>query len=446
MRGTRHSAGLFAAGAAALAGILFGFDTAVISGVATPMAEALGLGEAGKGLAVSAALWGTLVAAILSGAPGDRYGAHAMLRLVALAFIASAIGCALATGPAGFVAFRFVGGLAIGAASVLAPVYIAEISPAGRRGAMVGMFQVSIVTGILLAYLSNAAVAGIMAGPEAWRWKLAVMAVPGAVFLFAMLTLPPSPRWLAARGRTAEAEDAARRLDLGEWSAFAVAPAKTARLSWSRHRKPILLALAVATFNQLSGINAILYYLNDIFAAAGFDQSAADWQAVTIGATNLLATLAAMAMIDRVGRRTLLLTGSVGCAVALAGVALVYATTGAEWLLLPLLVVFIASFAFSQGAVIWVYLSEIFPTEVRARGQALGSATHWIWAAALSFGFPVVAARFDQSLPFWLFATAMAVQFVVVWRFFPETRGVALEDMDTAIASHHDEESGVGRH
>ena len=443
MERSRRGVSAGAVGAAALAGILFGFDTAVISGVATPMADALGLDETGKGAAVSAALWGTLVAAVASGPPGDRYGARAMLRLVAVLFIVSAVGCALAPDLWSFVLFRFVGGLAIGGASVLAPIYIAEISPAARRGAMVGMFQVSIVVGILLAYLSNAAVAARLAAPDAWRWKLAVMAVPGAVFLLAMLVLPPSPRWLAARGRVKEAEDAARKLDLGEWSAFAASTTERTALSWTRHRKPILLALAVASFNQLSGINAILYYLNDIFAAAGFDQSAADLQAVAIGVTNLLATLAAMAVIDRVGRRTLLLIGSVGCAAALAGVALVYSTTGAEWLLLPLLVLFIASFAFSQGAVIWVFLSEIFPTEVRARGQALGSATHWIWAAVLSFGFPVVAQRYDQALPFWLFAAAMIVQFFVVWRFFPETKGVALENMDAAIRSPQ-RESGFG--
>ena len=442
MEGRSRAARIGAVAAAALAGILFGFDTAVISGVATPMADALGLDETGKGIAVSAALWGTLVAAITSGAPGDRYGARTMLRLVAVAFIVSAVGCALATDLPTFGAARFVGGLAIGGASVLAPVYIAEISPAARRGAMVGMFQLSIVAGILLAYLSNAVLGALLATPYAWRWKLAVMAVPGAVFLLAMLVLPPSPRWLAARGRPDEALVAAARLDLGEWSALPGAPSAVG-LSWSRHRRPILLALAVATFNQLSGINAILYYLNDIFLAAGFDATTADLQAAAIGATNLLATLAAMAVIDRIGRRTLLLIGSVGTAVALAGVALVYPTAGAERLLLPLLVLFIAAFAFSQGAVIWVFLSEIFPTEVRARGQALGSATHWVWAAVLSFGFPVVAARYDPALPFRLFAGAMVVQFFVVWRWFPETKGVALENMDAAIASGH-RESGLG--
>lgn len=424
--------------AAALAGLLFGFDTAVISGVATPVSVAFALDETGKGVAVSAALFGTLVAALLAGIPGDRYGARAVLRWIGAAFVVSGIGCALAWDLASFTLFRFVGGLAIGGSSVLAPVFIAEISPAARRGALVGLFQISIVTGILAAYLSNAAV-GQLLGPDAWRWKLAVLVLPGAIFLAAMYRVPQSPRWLAARGRLDEARETARRLGLAEWAAverrIEGEAAGEGRLRWSRHRKPILLAFAIASFNQLSGINPILYYLNDIFAAAGFSTVSADLQAVAIGATNLVFTLVAMTIIDRVGRRTLLLVGAAGTALALAGVALVYSTPGHEGLLLPLLIVFIGFFALSQGAVIWVYLSEIFPTAVRARGQALGSATHWIWAAALSFGFPVVAATTGQALPFWFFAGACVIQLLVVWRFFPETQRVMLEDMDAALAA-----------
>lgn len=420
--------------AAALAGLLFGFDTAVISGVATPVAEAFQLGEAGKGFAVSAALFGTLVAALLAGIPGDRYGARAVLRWIGVAFLISAVGCAVAWDLASFAAFRFIGGLAIGGSSVLAPVFIAEVSPAARRGALVGLFQISIVSGILAAYLSNALVGQAIDGDAAWRWKLGVMVVPSVVFLAAMAVIPQSPRWLATRGRTDEARETAAKLGLADWDAIAgKIGAETGRLSWARHKKPILLAFAVASFNQLSGINPILYYLNDIFAAAGFSAVSADLQAVAIGATNLVATLAAMTIIDRVGRRTLLLVGAAGTAVALAGVATVYSTSGQEGLLLPLLIMFIAFFALSQGAVIWVYLSEIFPTAVRARGQALGSATHWIWAAGLSFGFPVVAGQLSQALPFWFFAAATVAQFIVVWRFFPETKRVTLEDMDEAL-------------
>ncbi len=259
--------------AAALAGLLFGFDTAVISGVITPVTLAFGLSDAGKGLAVSAALFGTLVAALCAGIPGDRFGARAVLRWIGVAFVLSALGCAVSQGLTSFALFRFIGGLAIGGSSVLAPVFIAEVSPAERRGALVGLFQVSIVAGILAAYLSNALV-GQVAGPEAWRWKLAVMTVPGAIFLAAMWVVPHSPRWLATRGRHDEARSVAERLGMGEWSAIAarIESERTGeRLFQRRYLKPILLAFGIASFNQLSGINPILYYLNDIFAAAGFE-------------------------------------------------------------------------------------------------------------------------------------------------------------------------------
>lgn len=424
--------------AAALAGLLFGFDTAVISGVTAPITRAFTLGPLGTGVAVSAALVGTLVAALGAGIPGDHYGARVVLRWIGAAFIVSALGCALAWDLSSFVAFRFLGGLAIGGSSVLAPVFIAEISPSTRRGALVGLFQVSIVTGILAAYCSNAVLAHVAAGPDAWRWKLAAMTVPGTIFLAAMFTIPQSPRWLAARGRHEEAQTAAGRIGLSDWALIVehnkgYAADGESRLSWRSHRTPILLALAIASFNQLSGINVILYYLNDMFASAGFNAVSGDLQAVAIGVTNLIATLFAMTIIDRAGRRVLLLVGAAGTAVALAGVALVYSTTGWEVFLLPLLVLFIAFFAVSQGAVIWVYLSEIFPTPVRARGQALGSATHWIWAAALSFGFPIVASAVNRALPFWIFAGAATLQFAIVWRFFPETRGVLLEAMGEAL-------------
>ncbi len=440
MQGTARRA-IFAA---ALAGLLFGFDTAVVAGVATPMADEFGLDETGKGLAIASALVGTLIGSLSAGVPGDRYGSRTVLLWVGVAFVLSGIGCALAGGVTSFVAFRLLGGLAIGGASVLAPVFIAEVSPAERRGLLVGLFQLSVVTGILAAYLSNAAVTQLVPGPEAWRWKLGVLVVPGAVFLAAMAAIPHSPRWLLSKGRMDEARAVAARLGLTDLR-FDAAPDRGARLDWRRHRTPILLALALASFNQLSGINAILYYLNDIFAAAGFSAVSADLQSIGIGVANLCATLFAMTIIDRVGRRVLLLVGSVGCAVALFGVALVYSTTGAESWLLPLLVLFIVFFAISQGAVIWVYISEIFPTAVRARGQALGSATHWIWATILSFGFPVVAEGMAPAAPFWLFAGAMVLQFVIVWRFFPETKGVVLEDMDAALgAGRNHQEKPVG--
>lgn len=412
-----------AVAAMALGGLLFGFDTAVISGVTDALRSQFLLGSAGLGAAVSAALWGTLVGAIFSGAPGDRFGALRVLRTIGLLYVVSAIGCALAGSLTAFAAFRFIGGIAIGASSVLVPVYIAEISPPARRGFLVGLFQFNIVAGILVAYASNFAVAQIAADDAVWRWKLGVAAIPAALFLLLLTGVPQSPRWLRAKGRDAEAAVAAARFGIDD---VPVETAPGGQLSWAAHRKPILLAIALGLFNQLSGINAILYYLNDIFAAGGFAGLSADVKAVAIGVANLLATMAAMTIIDRVGRKPLLIAGGVICALALAGVALVYTGAASNALLLPLLILFIVAFAMSQGAVIWVYLSEIFPTDVRAKGQAVGSGTHWIANAVLSFAFPVLA-QADRALPFWGFAAAMLVQAAVVARWFPETKRRSLE-------------------
>ncbi|KQM63524.1 MULTISPECIES: sugar porter family MFS transporter [unclassified Sphingomonas] len=421
MSGATHTRAVVAM---SLGGLLFGFDTAVISGVTDALRAQYALSEAGLGLAVSAALWGTLVGALFSGAPGDRWGSLAVLRVVGLLYVISAVGCAIATTLTGFVAFRVLGGLAIGASSVLVPVYIAEISSAKRRGLLVGLFQFNIVAGILVAYLSNYLVAQAVAPDLAWRWKLGVAAVPAALFLVLLTGLPQSPRWLTARGRGGDAARAAARLGLDAIPAGE--GGGTGRLDWRIHATPILLAIAIGLFNQLSGINAILYYLNDIFAAAGFTGVSGDVQAIAIGAANLIATIIGMGVIDRVGRKPLLIGGGIVTAFALAGVALVYMGAASPAWLLPLLILFIAAFAMSQGAVIWVYLSEIFPTDVRARGQAIGSATHWVANAVLSFAFPLVA-HWDRALPFWGFAAAMLVQALLVWRFFPETRGRDLE-------------------
>ena len=325
---------------------------------------------------------------------------------------------------------------------MLAPVYLAEIAPANRRGALVGLFQLNIVIGILLAYGSNYCVARFIAAPDVWRYKLAVSVLPASLFFLLLFTIPNSPRWLVARSRLPEAESSLRRLGcaaprdaLNDFeNSREPRDMQHQRLSWAQHRRPILLAIGLACFNQLSGINAVLYYLGDIFAAAGFDAWSADLQSVAIGATNLAATLLGIALLDRAGRRTLILIGSVGTALALLGVTFVMASgTGRAWLL-PLLILFIASFAISQGAVIWVYLSEIFPTGVRARGQALGSATHWILNALISGAFPVITAH-SKSAPFAFFTGMMVLQFVAALLFMPETRGVALERMSDLMRS-----------
>ena len=419
--------------AAALAGLLFGFDTAVIAGVTHALSRSFALSPTGLGIAVSAALVGTLAGALTAGKPGDRHGSRVMLIWIAIAYAISAIGCAWSDNLWSFVAFRLLSGLAIGGSSVLAPVYIAEISPADQRGRLVGSFQLSIVIGILAAYVSNALIGLAVPTADVWRLKLGVAALPALLFLLMLRRIPDSPRWLAQRGRTDDARRAIDRLAMGNadilLATFARARAKsgTPRLSWRAHRTPILLAIAIAAFNQFSGINAILYYLGDIFAMAGFSGLSADLQSVAIGIANLVATLIGMAMIDRVGRRPLLLTGAAGTAAALAAVAGIYTAGRGEMLLLPALIGFILFFAVSQGAVIWVYLSEIFPTAVRARGQALGSATHWALNALISFGFPIIAEG-SRATPFWIFSAAMLVQFLLVWRYFPETKGLSLED------------------
>jgi sugar porter (SP) family MFS transporter len=426
---------------ASLAGLLFGFDTAVISGVTQDLRIAFSLSPAALGIAVSTALWGTLFGALTMGRPGDQFGSRDVLKFIGLLYLVAALGCALAWNLPSFLLFRFLIGVAIGGSSVLAPVYIAESSPAERRGALVGLFQINIVAGILLAYISNFLVAQLLAGPEVWRWKMSVAAIPALVFLLLLFFIPQSPRWLIYRGRLADAAASLRRLGtpdpaavIGEIKAAEASAAVGSQgLSWRRHRKLIVLALGIGMFNQLSGINAILYYLGDIFGAAGFNSLSSNLQSIAIGATNLVATIIAMTLIDRTGRKRLLLIGSVGMALAQGGVAAIMAFNSARALLLPLLVGFIASFAISQGAVIWVYLSEIFPTAVRARGQSLGSATHWIMNALISALFPAVAAL-STSIPFLFFSLMMALQFVLVRWFVPETKGVALERMARAMA------------
>jgi sugar porter (SP) family MFS transporter len=423
---------------ASLAGLLFGFDTAVISGVTQSLREVFHLSPAMLGLAVSSALWGTLCGALFMGKLGDRFGTRDMLKIVGLLYLVSAVGCALCWDLHSFIAFRFIGGIAIGGSSVLAPVYISEIVPAQRRGALVGLFQFNIVLGILVAYLSNFALAALLSSDEVWRWKLFSGAVPATVFLALLFAIPQSPRWLVVRGRFSEAAAVLKGLSAEDVAAQIRAYQRGldlkrgTSLSWRMHRRPILLAISLALFNQLSGINAILYYLNDIFRDAGFSALTADLQSVAVGAANLLATVAALFLIDRIGRKTLLLIGAVGTALSLSGVALIMGSgTGRAWLLW-LLIAFIASFAFSQGAVIWVYLSEIFPSEVRARGQGLGSATHWLANAVISRYFPVVAAV-TTALPFVFFAGCMVLQFIVVWALFPETKRATLESLSETL-------------
>jgi sugar porter (SP) family MFS transporter len=358
-------------------------------------------------------------------------------------YVISALGCAFAWDWYALVAFRFIGGLAIGGSSVIGPMYIAEVSPAAKRGRLVAFFQLNIVLGILLAYLSNYLVSNAGFGGAEWRWKLGVAAVPAAAFFLALFTIPQSPRWLVAAGRQAEAEAVLVRMGepnpKGELAEIAeTLGAERGRgsepLFQKRFRKPVFLAICIGMFNQLSGINAILYYLNDIFERAGFSKVSSDMQAVVIGFTNLVFTLIAMTVIDRLGRKKLLLTGAAGTAICLAGVTAIFASGRHPEFLVWFLIAFIAFFAFSQGAVIWVYLSEVFPNSVRAKGQSLGSFTHWIMNAIISAVFPVMAAN-SGAIPFLFFAVMTAVQFVVVLTAFPETKGFSLEEIEHRLGA-----------
>ena len=422
---------------AALGGLLFGFDTAVIAGATKALTDVFQLSPASLGWTVASALWGTILGAMLAGIPGDHIGRRDSLRIMAVLYVVSALGCAFSWDWYSLVFFRFVGGLGIGGSSVLGPMYIAEIAPAKWRGRLVGFFQFNVVAGILVAYLSNYLLGLAGFGAAEWRWKLGVSGLPAILFLAMLFGIPRSPRWLVQKGRVQEAQ---RVLELvGEEDvkgelADIVASIDVEHghgqepLFSRKYRLPIFLAVSIGMFNQFSGINAILYYLNDIFAKAGFDKVSSDLQAVAIGATNLVFTMLAMSIIDKVGRRTLLLIGSVGTAVCLAGVAYIFSSAHHEGMLVWLLVGFIAFFAFSQGAVIWVYLSEVFPNRVRAKGQSLGSFTHWVMNALISGLFPVVAAKSGGG-PFMLFAAMMVLQFFVVLFTYPETKGVSLEEM-----------------
>jgi sugar porter (SP) family MFS transporter len=426
----------------ALGGLLFGFDTAVIAGTTGALTRHYGLTPGELGFTVAIALYGTVVGAMGSGALGQKIGSRAALRIMGILYVLSALGCALAGPWWMFLAFRFIGGLGIGGSSVLGPVYIAELAPAKWRGRLVGMFQINIVIGILLAYLSNAIVAHFVQSEMQWRVMLGVAVVPALIFVALLLSVPHSSRWLVSQNRIDEAQlvlaqmgspDSKAEVDTILASLREEGGVGQTSLFQARYAKPIFLAITIGLFNQLSGINAILYYANSIFAYAGFTGVSADLQTVAIGAANLVATLLGVSLIDKVGRKTLLLIGAVGDAIALAGVAWIFRTGQHLSLLLPLLIGFIVFFAVSQGAVIWVYLSEVFPTNVRSKGQGLGSSTHWIANAAIANAFPVIAAH-SKALPFAFFAGLMVVQFVVVLVMYPETKGKTLEEMHLVVS------------
>ena len=425
----------------ALGGLLFGFDTAVIAGATQQLTGVYNLTSFTLGLTVSIGLVGTVVGAMSAGVVGQRIGGREALRIMAILYTISALGCAMSWNWPSLMVFRFIGGLGVGGSSVLGPVYIAELAPAKWRGRLVGMFQINIVIGILLAYLSNYLISLAHLGALQWRWQLGVAAIPSLLFLIMLYGIPRSSRWLVTKNRTDEALDVLKMMGSPDSEAelreimdsIHMERGMAAEPLFKRsYRLPIFLAVTIGMFNQLSGINAILYYSNYIFAAAGFSQLSGALQTVLIGAMNLLATLLGMSLIDKLGRKTLLLTGSVGMALCLSGVAAVFFTHSHLNALVWLLVAYIFFFAISQGAVIWVYIAEVFPNRVRDKGQSLGSSSHWVMNALISFLFPILA-KSSGGTPFAFFASMMVLQFFVVLFIYPETKGISLEQLQRKL-------------
>jgi sugar porter (SP) family MFS transporter len=432
-----------AAVVASLGGFLFGFDTAVISGVERSIQQLWMLADFAHGFTVASALIGTVVGSLLAGWPAEKYGRKRVLQAIGLIYLATSLVTALTSTWELFILFRFIGGIGVGASSVVGPMYISEISPARSRGRLVALFQFNIVSGILIAFVSNYLLFGV--ADDAWRWMLGVQAFPSLLFFLMVFTVPESPRWLVKTNSI----DKAKKVfdDVGEAhpelavqtiqeSLHMEKGMKVESLFNGRYNKPILYVVVLAMFNQLSGINAIMYYAPRIFEMTGLAKDTALLQAVSIGATNMIFTLLAISVIDKFGRKTLLIIGSLGMVLFLGLVARAfYIQDFGGYAVMFYLVGFIAFFAFSQGAVIWVFMSEIFPNKVRSQGQTLGSFTHWIMAAAISWTFPILAESSDNGgfYSFLLFAVMMFIHGIFVWKVLPETKGKSLEGIQREL-------------
>lgn len=428
---------------AALGSFLFGFDTAVISGTTEALRGVYALTDNLLGFTVSSALIGTLFGAVLVGRPADWWGRRPVLTVLALFYLVSAVGCAYAWNWHALLFFRWIGGIAVGGASVVSPVYITEIAPARQRGLLVAVSQLNIVVGILAAYFSNYSVAYLL-GPEhpaAWRWMFGVEAVPAAVFLVASILIPESPRWLVKKGDRAAAEevltrfgheDPRREVDEIEQSLSSERIGGHQSLLHRKYLKPLLLAGMIAAFNQLDGINAVIYYTADIFRMAGADKAGALMQSVIIGLTNLVMTVFAMALIDRVGRKALLLAGSVTFVLSHGLAAWVFHTHTQGWIVIVAMMGVVGSHAYSQGAVVWVCINELLPNAIRASGSAAACFLIWLLCIGVSWLFPVVASD-SGAAAFAFFAVMMLVQFVLVLKYLPETKGVSLEQLQKRL-------------
>lgn len=429
----------------ALAGFLFGFDTIVISGAEQKIQQLWSLSSFLHGLAMSSALWGTVLGAFLGSIPTEKWGRRTTLIAIGALYLSSAVFSAIAVNANIFMLARFIGGLGVGVATIASPLYISEISPATHRGRLAGLFQFNIVFGILIAFISNFLIGKYIGGENAWRWMMGIEAVPALIYTIMCFTLPESPRWLISHAKRKEQalevfsqinpEMTQKELETLVDRVESAARTKTAKKVqgkfFSRGMKtPILLAFFVAFFNQLSGINAILYFAPRIFEWTGLGEQASLLSSIGVGITNFIFTYAGLYLIDRVGRRTLLTIGSFGYIISLASCAIAFHMQGDAYQIVPFCIFFfIAAHAVGQGTVIWVLISEVFPNQFRAKGQSLGSFTHWFFAASLTFVFPIMAEAVNPSYIFAFFCFMMVLQLIWVKKWVPETKGVALEDM-----------------
>lgn len=418
----------------ALGGFLFGFDTAVISGVEKSIQQLFDLSPLAHGFAISSALIGTIFGAMVAGRPADKYGRKPLLYIIALGYMITSLGTALSINLPMFIIFRFFGGIAVGASSVIAPMYISEIAPADIRGRATASFQLNVIIGILIAFISNYLLRDF--GTEPWRWMLAVLAIPSLLYFILLFFIPESPRFLIKVGLTDKAlhifkkigvVDIKREVEMIEEN-FSI---KEGKLFSKVYAKPLIIAFLVAMFNQFSGINAILYFAPRIMELSGLPESTAFFHPVIIGATNALFTLLGLAIVDKVGRRTLLIVGSIGMAICLTLVSTIFFFHNHSGLLLISLVGYIMFFAVSTGTVIWILISEVFPTNVRGKGQSFGSFTHWFFASIITFLFPVISSGITNGAAyiFAFFSLMMVAQALVAWKYFPETKGKTLEEI-----------------
>jgi len=425
----------------AMAGFLFGFDTVVISGADQQLQTLWGSSDVFHGSVVMAmALWGTVIGAMFGGIPTNKIGRKNTLIWIGVLYTVSALGSSLVNDPYTFAFFRFIGGLGVGASTVAAPAYVSEIAPAKDRGRLVGFYQFNIVLGILIAFMSNYLLSNI--GENAWRWMVGVEALPAVIYTLLVLTVPKSPRWLLLQGKRKEASVVFKQLN-PEGDIEQIMKeiedsqhdhhSSNENIFMKKYRFPLLLAFLIAFFNQLSGINAFLYYAPRIFQEAGLGESTALLSSIGIGVTNMVFTLIGISLIDKLGRKKLMYIGSVGYILSLSLVAMAFFL---EWggLAVPIfLFVFIASHAIGQGTVIWVFISEVFPDQLRASGQSFGTSTHWVLAAIIPSTIPFLFGTIGAGTVFAFFAFMMVLQLLFVKFIMPETKGVPLEELEKIL-------------